>query len=704
MKLNTKIHTFRTIALLLSLLSFSVTTSPAEAGQCPYPVADQTANDNPKANIRLISPLLTDANSIRRYDFESRFSGDCDWFGVGMRYNQVYVPFGLKTNLVFQATNPAGTPMGNTRVTLRANKGYSNSNAAVRVNGIKARPAPAFASDGANVSGTTDANGIVIFVIESPDDCTTYGGRLPSAPTRLDSDTPYDVYADPTTDCFSQFLPSITGEKTDSADFVELHYFNPAALDYTASDANISLLAPTLRIANTGSGQANAFEENGRTATYSLVGSKQIVAFQAIKANGDYAMNQAVTVRINLANSGATAKTAAGLFANNGLAMLADADATKSTEDQLTLSGTTDSFGVVAFTLNNMDTTAGAAPTTPTTAPPEGSKYARIFAGITGRVNSGTEVEFHYYNPFDLPSKPKSLQIYNLPGDGPGFVRVKISHDYKQYEGDLRFIVYRADTGETICEVNAKSSLLGCLSSSVQYGGTYQFGVYGVNQLGQGSSVLSNIYEYKICSRGKPSLSGAFTKDALTSGSIVSFSGRWQNVCTTPANFVEYREKTWNKAWSSWIAVPLLPGAKFTLSKSFDVNTTVQFRGLLDSKHYLSPSIPVRVITKISRPISFVAAQNSPETKTNLGRAVAISFNGDDIYSGVCTATLSTARASDLTGKTRGSEIKTGTFIVSAGRGSVQVPLKWVGSYNLSVACRNPDFQDLREFAVVNVK
>ena len=99
-----------------------------------------------------------------------------------------------------------------------------------------------------------------------------------------------------------------------------------------------------------------------------------------------------------------------------------------------------------------------------------------------------------------------------------------------------------------------------------------------------------------------------------------------------------------------------------------------------------------------------MAAQNSPETKTNLGRAVAISFNGDDIYSGVCTATLSTARASDLTGKTRGSEIKTGTFIVSAGRGSVQVPLKWVGSYNLSVACRNPDFQDLREFAVVNVK
>jgi hypothetical protein len=212
--------------VLLSIVGIGAISAPAYAADCPYPVEDQTANDKPKNNIRLISPVLTDDNSIRRYDFESQFTNDCDWFGVGMRFNQVYVPFGLKTNLTFQATTPTGVPLANTRVTLRANKGYSNSNAAVRVNGIKARPAPSNASDGANVVGTTDVNGIVNFVVQSPDDCEAYGGILPDAPANPGADTPNDKNADPSTDCFSQFLPSITGEKTDSADFLELHYFN----------------------------------------------------------------------------------------------------------------------------------------------------------------------------------------------------------------------------------------------------------------------------------------------------------------------------------------------------------------------------------------------------------------------------------------------------------------------------------------------
>ncbi len=385
--------------VLLSIVGIGAISAPAYAADCPYPVEDQTTNDNPKNNIRLLSPFLTDDNSIRRYDFESQFTSDCDWFGVGMRFNQAYVPFGLKTNLVFQATTPAGVPLANTKVTLRANKGYSNSNAAVRVNGIKARPAPSNASDGANVVGTTDVNGIVNFVIQSPDDCEAYGGILPDAPANPGADTPNDKNADPTTDCYSQFLPSITGEKTDSADFLELHYFNPEALDYTAADSTISLLAPTLRVEDTEAGKANALDVDGRLATYAPVASKQVIAFQAMQESGGYARNQSVTVRINLANSGSTAKTAAGIFANTGVATATNADATKTTEDQLVLTGTTDSFGVVVFTLNNTDTTAGAKPATPTSAPAAGSKYARIFAEITGKANVGKEIEFHYYKP-----------------------------------------------------------------------------------------------------------------------------------------------------------------------------------------------------------------------------------------------------------------------------------------------------------------
>ena len=395
--------------VLLSIVGVGAISAPAYAADCPYPVEDQTSNDKPKNNIRLISPFLTDDNSIRRYDFESQFTNDCDWFGVGMRFNQAYVPFGLKTNLVFQATSPTGVPLANTRVTLRANKGYSNSNAAVRVNGIKARPAPSNASDGANVVGTTDVNGIVNFVVQSPDDCEAYGGILPDAPANPGADTPNDKNADPSTDCFSQFLPSITGEKTDSADFLELHYFNSAALDYTATDATISLLAPTLRVEETDAGKANAVEVDGRVAAYAPIGSKQVVAFQALKENGTYAQNQPVTVRINLANSGATAKTAAGFFSNTGVAAATNADATKTAEDQLVLTGLTDAFGVVAFTLNNTDTVAGAKPATPTTAPAAGSKYARIFAEITGKANVGSQVEFHYYKPVVI--LPTSIAI-----------------------------------------------------------------------------------------------------------------------------------------------------------------------------------------------------------------------------------------------------------------------------------------------------
>jgi hypothetical protein len=269
----------------------------------------------------------------------------------------------------------------------------------VKVNGIKARPAPSNASDGANIIGKTDANGVVNFVVQSPADCEEYGGLLPDAPTSPGANTPNDTNADPTTDCFSQFLPSITGEKTDSADFVELHYFNPAGMDFTASDASISLLAPTLRAVEGPTGKANALDSNGILQAYAPTGSKTVIAFQALKANGSYAVNQPVTVRVNLANSGATAKVSAGIFSATGFVLPLPANASKTAEDQLVLTGTTDAFGVVAFSLINSDTVASAPPKTSTSALPAGSKFARVYAEITGKVNTGNPVEFHYYKP-----------------------------------------------------------------------------------------------------------------------------------------------------------------------------------------------------------------------------------------------------------------------------------------------------------------
>lgn len=380
-----------TATVMLSLVGFGAISTPAHAADCPYPVADQTANDHPKDVIRLISPVLTDDNSIHRYDFESQFTIDCDWFGVGMHFNQVYVPFGLTTNLTFHAATPAGAPLAFTKVTLRANKGYSNSNAAVRVNGIKARPAPSNASDGADVAGTTDVNGNVTFVVKSPDDCTAYGGVLPDAPANAGADTPNDRNADPTTDCYSQFLPQITSEKTDTADFVELHYFNPAGLDYTTDTASVDVVAPTLD-------DTNSILGDGVVQTYSLVGSKQVVVFQALKGDNSYARNHAVTVGINLANSGANSKISAGLIGLNGLATLTPVDSTKTAEDQLLLHGTTDAFGNVAFVISNLDTTGELPPATKTSPVPTTDAVFANFRATLDSVDASVKaVEVHFY-------------------------------------------------------------------------------------------------------------------------------------------------------------------------------------------------------------------------------------------------------------------------------------------------------------------
>lgn len=397
MNLSLKKLSAITATLMLSLVGFGAISTPAHAADCPYPVEDQTANDHPKDVIRLISPVLTDDNSIHRYDFESQFTIDCDWFGVGMHFNQVYVPFGLKTNLTFHASTTTGAPLAFTKVTLRANKGYSNSNAPVRVNGIKARPAPPNASDGANVVGTTDINGNVTFVIQSPDDCTAYGGTLPAAPANAGADTPNDRNADPSTDCYSQFLPQITSEKTDTADFVELHYFDPTGLDYSVDSANVDVVAPTLD-------DTNSIAGDGLVQTYSLVASKQNMVFQALKADGSYARNHAVSILINTGNSGANAQVSAGILGNNGLATLTPADSTKTADNQLVLTGTTDAFGNVAFQVANQDTTGELPPATKTTpVPTENATFANFLVNLDGVDAITKKVEVHYYKPAPVP-------------------------------------------------------------------------------------------------------------------------------------------------------------------------------------------------------------------------------------------------------------------------------------------------------------
>jgi hypothetical protein len=392
------------LVLLIGIVGLGAVSAPARAASCPYPVADQTDNDKPKTNIRLISPVLTDDNSIRRYDFESQWTNDCDWFGVGMRYKQVYVPFGLTTNLTYHVTDAVGAPLTNTVLGLRVNKGYSNSNAPVRVNGIRARPAPSNASDGANVQATTDINGNATFVVQSPVDCELYGGTLPPAPRTYDSDTPLDSNADPTTDCFSEIMPSITGEKTDSTDWVKLHYFDSSKLIYSPSPGNATLQVPSL-------GEYNSINTSSLVQAYTLVGAGQIVAYSFTDAADRFLRNRTVQVRINAEGSGSNAQVTAALIGLDGQAQTSTASSS-----EVVVTGLTDAFGTLTFYLKNSDQTGEVRPPSLTSpVPTSNRRFSTLVPQIPGNLLQAKPLEFHFVSGLKMPgqslSAPSNVRV-----------------------------------------------------------------------------------------------------------------------------------------------------------------------------------------------------------------------------------------------------------------------------------------------------
>ena len=408
------------ITSALVLVGFGALSSPAQAkDKCDYPVDDQTANDHPLDTIRLVSPVLTDENSVHRTDFEEEFTILCDWFGVGTRFNQVYVPLGMTTNLTYLVTNSKGAPLPFTQLKLRANKGYSSSNAHIYVNGTSVRPNTGGVSDGGIIKASTDSNGYVNFVVKSPTDCEEYGGKLPPKPVNLNSDTTHDSTEKASEDCYSQIIPQVISEtvihteKTDTVDFVELHYFDPATLDNTVTEAQLTMAVPSLD-------EENSIVGESAIQAYATIGSKQTVVVQATKPDGSWARNVPVTVRVNLANSGSNAKVSAGLYSDayrgfnspaykvNSLATTA-ADLTKTTQDQLVLTGTTDAFGSVVFALNNSDTVGENAPASAISPVPTdaSAKYSRITASSEGISSSDPVFELHYFKP--APVLPTSI-------------------------------------------------------------------------------------------------------------------------------------------------------------------------------------------------------------------------------------------------------------------------------------------------------
>ena len=235
-----------------------------------------------KPTIRLVSPVLTDVNSIKRADIEKTLSVDNSWYAKGIGYREAYVQTGSAINLVYKVTDDNGKPLANATVKLRVNKAYSKSNAGM-TDGTTATDPKKDNSQGNDqlvLTGTTDGFGHVLFALKNTD---KKGEPVPASLT-----TPI-----PTANgVYSQIYPEIVGEAIDIADMVEFHIVGEEAavvvppaivttVKATASKATVkgkTVRSITVAIANA----------SGKSAAISITGLKKVtekisVANQAFK-------------------------------------------------------------------------------------------------------------------------------------------------------------------------------------------------------------------------------------------------------------------------------------------------------------------------------------------------------------------------------------------------------------------------------------
>jgi hypothetical protein len=235
-----------------------------------------------KPTIRLVSPVLNDANSIQRADLEKTFSVDNPWYAKGIGFRQAYVQTGSAINLVYKVTDDNGKALANTVVKLHVNKAYSASKAGM-TDGMTTTDSMKDSSQGndqALLTGTTDGFGYVLFALKNTDK------KGEPVPASLTTPTPTS------NGLFSQIYPEISGQATDIADMVEFHFTGDAAVAAAPASTAVSVKATSSKATVKGKtvfsmtvAIANA---SGKSADISITGLKKVtekisVANQAFK-------------------------------------------------------------------------------------------------------------------------------------------------------------------------------------------------------------------------------------------------------------------------------------------------------------------------------------------------------------------------------------------------------------------------------------
>lgn len=312
------------------------------------------------AVITLQSPVLDQTNTSDARSNQQMADGWVakGWFGKGLVFQVSFAPVGSTINLTYNVKDKDGKPLPFTRVNLRINKGYSEAQSIVEVDGVKTKGIDRPPFDQANVIHLTDAFGNVTFALKSLDD-VSLGEPQP------DSYTSIPIFSEDKLDrLHSQMLPEVNSEPADHSVISEFHYFTPKApIVVPATSPSITLVTPKLDASNSVINASSKAKQ-----AYAPVGGDLVVVYKVTGDDGKTAVpNKVVTLSVNGGKSSLTA--------------------------------TSDAFGFAAFTLKNTDTKPNAAPSSASAAMPTvSSAFATLSPSIAGTTPTIAEgVEFHYY-------------------------------------------------------------------------------------------------------------------------------------------------------------------------------------------------------------------------------------------------------------------------------------------------------------------
>ena len=315
------------------------------------------------AVITLQSPFLDATNTSDAKSNQQMADGWVakGWFGKGLLFQISFAPVGSTINLTYNVKDKNGKPLAFTKVNLRINKGYSEAQSVVEVDGVKTKGIDRPPFDQANVIHLTDAFGNVTFAVKNLDD-PSLGEPQP------DSYTSLPIYSEDKLDrLHSQMLPEVNSEPADHSVISEFHYFVPKApIVVAAASPSITLVTPMLDASNSVINASTKAKQ-----AYAPIGGDLVVVYKVIGDDGKTAvMNKVVTLSVNGGKS--------------------------------TLTATTDAFGYAAFNLKNKDTKPNAAPSSATAAMPTASSaFTTLAPSIEGTTPTVAEgVEFHYYRGF----------------------------------------------------------------------------------------------------------------------------------------------------------------------------------------------------------------------------------------------------------------------------------------------------------------